>query len=200
MQHIGLDLDNTIVDYRNVYKTLAKKFDVPTSGVINKNIIKNYIITEFGEAQWTKLQGEIYGPLMELASLSVGFEKFIINTLNKKSTKISIISHRSQTPDSGANYNLHEFAQDWIKKNLSQSILSKVDIYFLETIERKIDKINTSKVNYFVDDLEKILTHPNLNKEIKKIFFTPEKNQASLNGKIVTIHNWLDLENILNKE
>jgi hypothetical protein len=200
MQHIGLDFDNTIVDYRNVYKSLAKKFDVPASGVINKNIIKKFIITEFGEPQWTKLQGEIYGPLIDLATLSVGFEKFITNTINKESAKISIISHRTQTPDSGDNYNLHEFAQDWLKKNLSQSILSKVNIYFLETIEKKIDQINTSKVDYFVDDLEKILTHPNLSKDIKKIFYTPDKNEASLNGKIVTIHNWLDLENILNKE
>ena len=200
MHHIGLDFDNTIVDYRNVYTSLAKKFNVPASGVINKNLIKNFIITEFGEPQWTKLQGEIYGPLMKLANLSVGFENFIINILNKKSVKVSIISHRTKTPDSGDNYNLHEFAQDWLKKNLSQSVLSKINIYFLETIEKKIDQINASKVDYFVDDLEKILTHPNLSKEIKKIFYTPDKNEAPSNGKIVTIHNWPDLEKILNKE
>jgi hypothetical protein len=200
MKHIGLDFDNTIVNYYNVYKSLAQRFNIPTNGVINKNIIRNYIISEFGEPQWTKLQGEIYGPLMKLATFSEGFEKFISNIHNSESAKVTIISHRTKIPDSGDSYNLHEFADEWLKKNFTQSLMNKINIFFLETIEKKIDQINTSKVDCFVDDLEKILTHPSLSEDIKRILYAPNKSDASLNAKILTIHNWVDLENMLNIE
>lgn len=174
MIRIALDFDNTIVDYKPIFKKLGK--DLFGSEFNSKNEIKNAVIENGSEADWTLLQGKIYGELMNefavpypnvcerLAYLAAYFD-------------FEIVSHRSRFPFLGVNIDLHRSACDWIRQNLP---LRDVGITRATFCERKIDKILLmSQFDGAVDDLPEILEslpQHGKNSLFIKILFDPESN------------------------
>ena len=115
---IGIDFDNTIIDYSNAIKVLIKekKFNLKKNNP-KKEDLKNYIIKNYGETEWTKLQGEIYGKYIKFAKLSKNFAIFL-KTLNKQNFQTYIISHKTKFPILGKKINLQNAATKWCDKNL----------------------------------------------------------------------------------
>ena len=66
---IVFDLDNTIVDYEAVFRSLSLEFKLPEEASFNKENFKHAIIQKFGPEKWTLLQGRIYSSEMLKASL-----------------------------------------------------------------------------------------------------------------------------------
>ena len=59
---IGLDFDNTIIRYDELfYKVALEKRIIPPTLSIQKNSIKDYLIKKGQENEWTLIQGEVYG-------------------------------------------------------------------------------------------------------------------------------------------
>lgn len=169
---IGIDFDNTIVCYDNVYKHIInERLIVPPHIQANKDNVKKYLIDQGSENMWTRLQGEIYGPLMEYAEPYDGVLDFfkLCETL-KIETKI--ISHRTRYPILGNMNNLHEAAKRWL---LNKKIPIKFDkVFFLSTKDEKIRKINSECCDIFIDDLPEIISNKMLKPNIKKILFSNE--------------------------
>ena len=63
---IGIDLDNTIINYRPVFKIIAKKKKINLSNISKENF-KKHIIKNFDEEYWTVLQSKIYGEYLKYA-------------------------------------------------------------------------------------------------------------------------------------
>ena len=60
--NLGLDFDNTIVNYGNLFGNLAFSKKLITSKILkDKESVKNFMILKGKEEDWTKLQGEVYG-------------------------------------------------------------------------------------------------------------------------------------------
>ena len=69
---IGIDLDNTIIDYRNAFWQTALATGIlnetgresdsnQEDSLLNKNEIKSYLLCrENGDYQWEFLQGQVY--------------------------------------------------------------------------------------------------------------------------------------------
>ena len=67
---IGLDLDNTIVCYDRAIEALAEGFlRIPKSLPKTKTDIRDYLRDAGRENDWTRFQGELYGPGMIHAEL-----------------------------------------------------------------------------------------------------------------------------------
>ncbi len=171
---IGFDLDNTIAIYEKVFSELGKKLsNVPAEYTENKTKLADYLRNNGREAEWTKLQGEAYGPHMKHAIVAPYFKE-TLQKLLEQGKACYVVSHRTKHPDSGAQYNLHATAKKWLLKYFRNSF---TDIYFEETIEKKIERIHMLELEVFVDDLEKVLKRINLPK--RNLFQYGPKNEHS---------------------
>ena len=81
MLRVGIDFDNTIANYDDVFSYVAYKLKLINKRWHgNKSDLKKKIIKEKNIELWKKLQGQVYGKYMHLAKVSTGFENFIIKS------------------------------------------------------------------------------------------------------------------------
>ena len=151
---IGFDLDNTIVFYDKIFTKIGKSIkNFPENLGYTKKSVADFLRNSGRESEWTKLQGLVYGPEMENAEPAPNFLN-VIKKLHKLGHSCFIISHRTKKPSSGDNFDLHKAANDWIDR-FCRPYFDKV--YFEETIEDKITRIDDLFLDVFIDDLEKVL-------------------------------------------
>ena len=187
---IGFDFDNTIVCYDEAIHILSNNLNLPKDLMRNKLFIRNYLKSQNRDNEWTEFQGELYGPGMQYAYEYEYLTKIFEYLIGKNHT-IFIISHRSRYPYCGKKYDLHSYAKKWIYKNLNslEKILSG-NIYFLETLNEKIKKIDDLKIDIFIDDLPEVICHSKFPISTRKILFDPNNTNGSILNKI---SNWKEL-------
>lgn len=193
---IGIDLDNTIIDYDQLfYKEAFKKRLIPKKMDRNRIKIRNYIKKK-SVTKWKQLQSNIYSTYLDKAILRKGFIKFIIH-LTKRGFNFCIISHKTKYPYIGKKINLHNLSKKWIENNINKK-LKKYDceikkIFFETTEKKKIKKIINEKCDYFIDDLPSILI--SLPKNFKKILIDPQKNYNKKSNFLV-LNEWKNISKI----
>ena len=185
---IGIDLDNTIVIYDDLIRAQADLYNVPQN-LKSKKDIADYLRTNNLEYKWTEIQGLIYGPLMNKAKIAPNIYNIIIKLINYN-VEIVIISHRTKYSQHDGSYDLHESASSWLNENIFFKLKGvQIKVLFGETIEDKINIIREQKVDYFIDDLKKILIHKNFPSLTKKILFTNGIDSNPLE-EISILTNW----------
>ena len=193
---IGIDFDNTIVNYDSAFKKIAAQYKyISKNWDGNKQQLRNEIIKKDSVETWKKLQGLVYGKYIYLAKLNEGIEKFLIKS-KLINSKIFIVSHKTIY----GHYDkrkilLRKAALDWIKNRnfFIKKLIKKENIYFEESIENKVKRINQLKLNFFIDDLELILKNKKLNKNIKKILFN-ELKKKNKNSNIIQHSKWENID------
>ncbi len=190
---IGIDFDNTIVRYDDLfYKIASKKKLIPENIAKSKASIRDYLRKQNQEDVWTELQGYIYGTKMELATSFPGVTQFF--KTYQKSNKITplIISHKTRYPYFGPKYDLHKAAKKWIQK---QPFFQKtISTFFEPTLEKKICSIKLLKCNWFIDDLPELLLEKNFPKNTQKILFDPD-HRFSENPEYIKFSSWFEIIN-----
>ena len=136
MKKLGIDFDNTIVIYDELfYKVALERNLIPINFSKNKLKIRNYLRKQNKENEFTNIQSEVYGKRIIDANAAPN----IFEALKKISNdyEINIISHKTKYPYAGEKYNLHLAAINWLEKNNFFSIsglnIKHKDIYFLPT-------------------------------------------------------------------
>ena len=201
MNILGLDFDNTLVCYDNLFYQLALEKNLIDKGVpATKTAIRNSLRSRNLEDTFTMLQGEVYGLNILRAEPAVGMIE-ALKEIHKRGVKMVLVSHKTKTPYKGPKYDLHEAARSWlIKTNLlgESSILNwtEKDIYFEDTKEKKIERIKSCMCTYYIDDLPEILTA--LPCEVKKIHYKPNrlKNEKS-NPGLHIMTKWSELNQLI---
>ncbi|MAE43042.1 hypothetical protein CMO93_04675 [Candidatus Woesearchaeota archaeon] len=199
---IGVDFDNTIVCYDGLfYDAALEKGLIPKNIPKVKNSIRDYLRKIGKEDDWTKLQGNIYGPGILKAPPFEGVIEFL-KYCKKNNIKTFIISHKTLHPYIGSKYNLHKYAMGWIEQEgiLDKEItgLDKKDIFFELTKEDKLKRIAKQKCDYFIDDLPEFLLDKEFPSDTFKILFDPSKKY---NGNdLERADSWLEIrDKIKNK-
>ena len=193
---IGIDLDNTIIDYSNSFIFGINNNKLLTKNIINliikknkinnisiKELIKSKIIqTTNGEKKWRKLQSEVYGKLITYALVNSEIYKFL-TLCNHKNYKIYIVSHKTKYGHYSKKENLLRLsALKFLKnKKIINNFINSKNIFFTDTLNDKINKISELKLDYFIDDLKKIFDNKNFPKRTKKILFSDNFYKKSLN-------------------
>lgn len=163
---IGIDFDNTIVNYDGVfYKAARLKGLIPRHIGTTKDSVRNYLRSIGKEDAWTLLQGFIYGSRMDLATPYEGVENF----LRICPHPLFIISHKTVHPFLGPQYNLHASAATWLK-NLP---FPTPPAYFEPTLAEKLERIRTQQCTHFIDDLPEIFLEEKFPSHVKKVLFDP---------------------------
>lgn len=193
---IGIDFDNTIVLYEDLFHRCALE-----EGLIrpetpkDKKVIRDEIRQlPQGEARWTTLQGLVYGWRMSEAKLAEGFTEFRSWARNK-GYYTCIISHKTQYPALGEKIDLREAARQWMKQQgffdpAGLALNPESEVFFEDTLANKLQRISEQKCDIFIDDLEEVLYHADFPKWVKRIHYT----KASVgHPEIVVCTSWLDV-------
>lgn len=189
---VGIDLDNTIVDYTGVFHQTAvelgwlNKQDSETS----KSEVKQTIIDTLGEDKWTELQGIVYGETIKYAKPYNGSITAIEHWI-KKGYQICIISHKTKYPIIGNKLDFHAAAENWLACHLPafRTDYEKLSVSFNPTISEKVQSISDSKCDVFIDDLKKVLVHPQFPEATNRILFDPD-NFASVESGFFITNTW----------
>lgn len=186
---IGIDLDNTILDYSKSYKILAPSF-VQKSTKISKNNLKKKIIKNKGMNNWWEFQSALYTKGLKYAKINEFCKKFIKKNI-ECGHDVFIISHKTKKSYFDKKIFLRELAIEKLKKEklISKKLIKRKNIFFYEKFDDKIKKIKKLKLNIFIDDLVKVFLHQNFPKKCKKILL----NNEVKNSKIISYSSWKQL-------
>ena len=194
---LGIDLDNTIVNYEKIFNEIGKKY-CDEKSLTNKEALSNHLRSTNREKQWTKIQGEVYGPRMQEAEIALGFKEALLSCKNKIE-EVVIISHRTYYPSAGGKYDLHQVAHNWIRTNITSNkefSELKISIIFEVTLDNKINSIINEEVNIFIDDHLGVLTNERFPKGVYRIHYSG--NKLALDP-IITMKCWSELPSIIDQ-
>lgn len=181
--NIGIDFDNTIVDYGSIFaKTACSLGYVDSNENLTKNEVQKLIKeSDDGERKWGILQAEVYSKGIYQAETMAGFSNFVSECRDRR-ISLSIVSHKSnRNPHDHLNRDLKKPALDWMKKHnfFLESALgfSLSQVFFAETVEEKLARIKDLNCTHFIDDLLKVLNHTLFPKNTQKILFIKKPSE-----------------------
>jgi len=204
---IGLDFDNTLAWYDDVFSVEAKKLDlVPKEWKSTKQDLKDKLHSiKGGDKFWQKIQGQVYGPSMHKAKLFPGVARFLLRC-RLQGHIVFIVSHKTKYGHFDPTKTLlRQVALDWMHSkgffDEDKFSISKNNIFFAATRQEKVEKISSLNLDVFVDDLEGVFAEKSF-PDIQKILFSKTYKNKYHN---IICSNWPDIENsilgdIANKE
>jgi len=197
---IGIDFDNTIACYDRSFPFVANLL-----GLLNqpeadsKSKVKKQLgLQKNGDINWQHLQGKVYGRYMLEATIFPGFIEFLY--LSKlRGHQLYIISHKTKFGHFDKELvPLRDQAFKWLDINdlVGDSVFAipKKNIYFEETREDKINRINELDCTYFIDDLSEIFAHGLFPANTKKILFN---NRIDEPNDISLCPSWREISKII---
>jgi hypothetical protein len=197
---IGIDFDNTIVTYDEVFCAAAKRGGLVEQDFVGrKQAVRDAIrLLPEGELAWQRLQGQVYGKGIAEARLIAGVEPFL-RRCRAEGCEVAVVSHKSvyghYDPD---RVNLREAAFDWMAAQGLLDAASAIppdSIYFESTREQKLGRIATLSLTHFIDDLEEVLTDPGFPQDIQRILFADRGPSPAV--PYVVCPTWRDIENYI---
>jgi len=184
---IGVDLDNTIINYDSIFRKKIKiEFKHKEKKLVDKISLKKYLIKNNRANEWKLIQSEIYSKYIFEASLNIEILK-LLKYLDKKKIRFYIVSHKTVYPHKGDKINLHKLSSKWIKTNLfnkKNNFKKKYKFFFETTKRKKLKRIKSLKITHFIDDLDDVLK--SLPSYINPIKFDKAFKFTSIKKKYIT--------------
>lgn len=177
--HLGLDFDNTIVAYDDLFVTLLREridgslaADVPPS----KLAIRDALRAAGREAEWTEMQGLAYGARILSATPAPGVIDFI-ERAHAAGVTLSIVSHKTRVPYAGPPVDLHAAARGWLEHHrllvADRTGLTPERVWLEETKEAKARRIEQLGCTHFIDDLPEFLSAPFFPETVIGLHYAP---------------------------
>lgn len=155
--HIGVDLDNTLVDYGPVYA--AESVRLGAVRAADRCSVRDAIRTE-DEDRWQEFQAYLYTEGLGSAVPSAMSTEFL-RAAALSGCKLSIFSHKTvRTPERFGGALLREPAIAWLAQHgISPGLVATDDVHFFATRDKKVQAIRSSSLDWFIDDLPEVLEH-----------------------------------------
>ena len=193
--NIGIDFDNTIVKYDNLFKEVAitEGFIKESWNGNGKTVLRNYLRRQpDGETTWMKLQGLVYGKYMQGAEMMQGVANFFLSC-KLRNHRVFIVSHKTEyghfDPEK---IPLRKEALKWmeIRRFFDPEYfgLDREDVFFADTREEKVNKISQLKCDWFIDDLPEVFEGKHFPDSSQKILFGSYKPEQFQN--ITVLNSW----------
>ena len=196
---IGIDLDNTIINYSFAFNKAANLLGfLPNGFSSNKNSIKRHVKEHYGNSAWVDVQASVYGELIDNAALYPGVGRFLA-IAKAEDAQIFICSHKTAQPVIGKNLDrdFRQSALDFLRKSqileCGLGLVQSNDIFFSDTIDDKVQKISQLKLDVFIDDLPVILKHKCFPLEIQKFLFLNDHNSTN-SSELKGFKNWNEIQ------
>lgn len=192
---VGVDLDNTILDYtRSVEIAASEALGLKIPGGLTKEDQKAHIIAATGKEGWTLVQGFAYGKHASFTRVFPGFIDFLDDVLLRQHS-VRIFSHKSEFPIAGPMVDLRKVASELLQR---EGILQRIvvqgsnlnPVLFFETREEKIESINSLETDLFIDDLIEVVD--SLHRSCFRLHIFCAGESKCLEG-VLCIKNWHEM-------
>ncbi|MEI6504076.1 MAG: haloacid dehalogenase-like hydrolase [Armatimonadota bacterium] len=171
---LGVDFDNTIVCYDEVFHAAALERElIPAHLPVSKDSVRDYLRRCDQEEAWTELQGYVYGPRMRDAQPFPGVLEFL-GDCAKAGLPLWIVSHKTRHPYRGPQYDLHESARQWLADHgVHEAGLARDHVFFELTKLDKLQRLGQIGCTHFIDDLPEFLAEPTFPAGVERLLFDP---------------------------
>ena len=194
---IGIDFDNTIIAYDEVFCATAKTCGLIDPGFSGrKQAVRNAIrLLPDGEVAWQRLQGQVYGKGIAGATMVAGFAAFLRRCWSERCA-VAIVSHKTEYGHfDPQRTNLRLAALDWMaKQGLFEGDhgMPPQNVYFESTRAEKLRRIAALGLTHFIDDLEEVLIDPGFPPNVKRILFADGERKTAV--RYIICATWQDIE------
>lgn len=186
---IGIDFDNTIVCYDQLFHALALEAGlIPADLPATKTAVRNHMIAAGREDEWTELQGRAYGPEIHRAEVFPGVIEFL-RQFHHRGAGITIISHKTPHAVRGPKYDLHASALEFLHRYGffdGPTGLTEARVFFEPTKRDKLARIGREGCTDFIDDLADVLDDAEFPPNVRKWLFGDRPDDS-----VAEPRNWL---------
>ena len=177
---IGLDLDNTIIDYEPAFQILSK-----TKGGLGAatslSAFKQKMKQDF-PSHWQAFQAELYTVGLNFAQPSEWVTEFL-QLARSSNVRVCIVSHKSRFSLGDPTTPLREPAVRWLEMHgILDDLVPRQAVFFAETPSEKQSLIRAIGADWFVDDLSEVLCDPGFPSGCRKFLYTSEGLSPKANG------------------
>ncbi len=192
---VGIDFDNTLVNYADLFYREAQKRGLLPPGVASdRQSVRDALRSLGKEADFTLLQGQIYGPgIFEAEPYPKAIET--VTRLRDAGWQIHVISHKTRKPYLGPAHNLHQFAIAWLEAKgfFAPGLLERQDVFMEESLVAKLARVETQKCACFIDDLPEVLLHPAFPETVARILFDPAGKHCGSEKAVHSFTSWPEI-------
>ena len=194
---IGIDFDNTIINYEYMFHDAAvRRGLIPAATPSDKTAVRDSLREAGLEDAWTELQGIVYGPEIGGAAPYNGVKSFIRNRV-ASGDDVFIVSHKTRYPYIGEKHDLHAAAAGWLEAqgffNKDGVGLARKIAYFEITKDAKLARIGSLACDIFFDDLPEFLSEPGFPLGVRRVLFDPHGNHTAQTD-MDRITSWTEAE------
>ena len=176
---IGLDFDNTIVEYTPLFRSLAieKGWLPATSPARSKKDVRDLVrLLDDGEMKWRDLQAEVYGPRILGAKPFAGVREFLASCRDR-GLEVQVVSHKSEyaANDFDKTCSLRAMALAWFEAGGFFDAgygLARDRVHFTDTRREKVARIAELGCAVFVDDLVETFEEAGFPQGTRRILFS----------------------------
>jgi hypothetical protein len=168
---IGIDFDNTLIDYDRVFLAAARERGlVPGDFDGAKRAVRDAIrLLPDGEPIWQRLQGYVYGAGIGGAVPFPGAREFVARC-ERKGVATFIVSHKTRFGHfDPARVDLRAAARGWLDARGFLQAIPADRLYFEDDREHKIARIAALGCTHFIDDLEEVFADPSFPAGVRRI-------------------------------
>jgi len=163
---VGLDLDNTLIDYDAVFGPVGVELGLLPAELSTapKAAVRAWLRRRAdGETDWMRLQGQVYGRYIGRARLFDGVSE-CLGRLRDGGAGFAIVSHKTRHGHfDPRRTDLREAALGWLEArgffDPGGIGLRRDRVLFEETREAKLARIAALGCDLFIDDLPEVLLH-----------------------------------------
>jgi hypothetical protein len=198
---LGIDFDNTIVCYDQVFHRVAREQNlIPETVPASKGAVRDYLRRIGRENAWTEMQGLVYGPRLYDAEPFPGVLDFLGDAV-RAGVLVCIISHKTRHPYKGPRHDLHQAALDWLDRHglfeADRIGLPRDTVHLEPTLAAKLERIGSAGCTHFIDDLPELLAEPAFPNGVVKVLFDPLGAHGGLKG-FSRLSDWSRAADVLN--
>jgi len=197
--HIGIDFDNTLVNYDALFFRCARERHlIPPDLTPTKAAVRAWLWRQpDGNTPWTELQSEVYGRCMSEAVWFPGVDTFL-TFCRYRGFRVSIISHKLEYPALGLRVNLRKAALAWMEAlgffAPDKFGLDRACVCFEDSREQKLARITELQCTHFVEDLPEVLQAPAFPCGVIKLLFDPAGAVVKMEPDIHVFRAWTDIQ------
>jgi len=206
---IGIDLDNTIINYDEAFKLATKEINLSLPDTVRtKSEIRDFIRYELkDELLWQRLQGLTYGRCLHKGGKLFPCVKRFLWRCKRLGHTVIIVSHKTEYGHfDSEKISLRQAARNFLhsKGLLNDNNALVSNIFFESTRQEKVNRIQTLNFDVFIDDLVEIIENFSQSSFIRKILFVPNQSisieqEVALSRKEITIANdWQSIDFLIN--
>jgi len=193
-RRIGLDLDNTVIDYAPAYRSVAREMGLPPELVDRESIRESLRKSEEDDEEWQRFQAHLYTDGLAYAKPAPGLLEFL-RLCDSIGVNVVIISHKTETtPERFGSRDLRVPAAEWLDtQGIVPKYIQPYDVFFCTDRAEKVGAIVAARCDVFVDDLIEVLEDADMPIGITRFHYQVGANSISAEPESIVDADFLSL-------